>query len=215
MEVDQGCLQRAAGPLEVSPKALAREEEECLLDGELRLASSKVGATPWSRLLSLYKQLQKSAMTKFPLKEGSPQEDKDMEEEMEDEDSSFKLCVPGIVTLPSPLRFVESELKKLLVVQRESRLWKTDSPEGWELLAQPEVTLEEAGIVDSQGHQVEGEGSHLPAFGECWGPGGRMLRQRKQHPRLEGRVRSPLGAASRTEHLLLDEMDEMENWLPE
>lgn len=26
-----------------------------------------------------------------------------------------------------------------------------------------------------------------------------MLRQRKQHPRLEGRVRSPLGAASRTE----------------
>ncbi|XP_005665944.1 gametogenetin-binding protein 1-like isoform X1 [Sus scrofa] len=215
LEVDQGCLQRAAGPLEVSPKALAREEEECLLDGELRLASSKVGATPWSRLLSLYKQLQKSAMTKFPLKEGSPQEDKDMEEEMEDEDSSFKLCVPGIVTLPSPLRFVESELKKLLVVQRESRLWKTDSPEGWELLAQPEVTLEEAGIVDSQGHQVEGEGSHLPAFGECWGPGGRMLRQRKQHPRLEGRVRSPLGAASRTEHLLLDEMDEMENWLPE
>uniref|UniRef100_A0A8D1WTF7 Gametotin binding protein 1 (pseudo n=2 Tax=Sus scrofa TaxID=9823 RepID=A0A8D1WTF7_PIG len=160
LEVDQGCLQRAAGPLEVSPKALAREEEECLLDGELRLASSKVGATPWSRLLSLYKQLQKSAMTKFPLKEGSPQEDKDMEEEMEDEDSSFKLCVPGIVTLPSPLRkafrssdtvgFVESELKKLLVVQRESRLWKTDSPEGWELLAQPEVTLEEAGIVDSQ-----------------------------------------------------------------
>ena len=46
--------------------------------------------------------------------------------------------------------FVESELKKLLVVQRESRLWKTDSPEGWELLAQPEVTLEEAGIVASQ-----------------------------------------------------------------
>lgn len=44
------------------------------------------------------------AHPQFPLKEGSPQEDKDMEEEMEDEDSSFKLCVPGIVTLPSPLR---------------------------------------------------------------------------------------------------------------
>uniref|UniRef100_A0A8C3W494 Ubiquitin-like domain-containing protein n=1 Tax=Catagonus wagneri TaxID=51154 RepID=A0A8C3W494_9CETA len=160
LEVDRGGLQRAAGLLEVSPKALAREEAECLLDGKLRLASSKVGATPWSHLLSLYKQLQKSAMAKFPLKESLPLEDKDIEEEMEEEHSSLKLYVPGIVTLPSPLHktfrstdtvgFMESELKKLLVVQRESCLWKMDSPEGRGLLTQPEVTLEEVGIVDSQ-----------------------------------------------------------------
>ncbi|XP_046957734.1 gametogenetin-binding protein 1-like isoform X2 [Lynx rufus] len=163
LELEQGCLQRAMGPLEVSPETFTKEEEEkeCLLDGDLRLASSKVGTTPWNRrLLTLYKQLQKSAVAKFPLKEGLPDEEKGKEEEMEEEDSSFKVCVPGIVTLQSPLHktfrstdtvgFVESELKKLLVVQRESRLWKMGSHEGRELLTQPEITLEEAGIVDGQ-----------------------------------------------------------------
>ncbi|XP_004424317.1 PREDICTED: gametogenetin-binding protein 1-like [Ceratotherium simum simum] len=158
LEVEQGCLQRAVGPLEVSPEAFPREEKERLLDGDLRLASSKVGATPWNRLLTLYKQLQKSA--KFPLKEGFPSEEKGEEEEIEEEDRSFKLCVPGTVSLQSPLHktfmstdtvgFVESELKKLLVVQRESRLWKMGSHEGRELLTQPEITLEEAGVVDGQ-----------------------------------------------------------------
>uniref|UniRef100_A0A8C8XB86 Gametogenetin-binding protein 1 n=1 Tax=Panthera leo TaxID=9689 RepID=A0A8C8XB86_PANLE len=227
LELEQGCLQRAMGPLEVGPETFTREEEkECLLDGDLRLASSKVGTTPWNRrLLTLYKQLQKSAVAKFPLKEGLPDEEKGKEEEMEEEDSSFKVCVPGIVTLQSPLHktfrstdtvgFVESELKKLLVVQRESRLWKMGSHEGRELLTQPEITLEEAGIVDGQGHQAEGEGSRPPAFGECWGPRGGVLRQLKHHPRLEGRVQPPLGVVSRTEHLLLEEMDEMGNWPPE
>lgn len=46
--------------------------------------------------------------------------------------------------------FVESELKKILAVQRESRLWKVGSPEGRELLTQPDITLEEAGMVDGQ-----------------------------------------------------------------
>lgn len=160
LEVKQGCPQRAMGPPEVSPKTFTREEEkECLLDGDFRLASLKVGATPWNRLLTLYKQLQKSAMAKFPLKEGLPDE-KSKEEEMEVEDSSFKLCVPGIVTLQSPLHktfrstdtvgFVESELKKLLAVQRDSRLWKVGSHDGQELLTEPEITLEEAGIVNGQ-----------------------------------------------------------------
>ncbi|TKC49541.1 hypothetical protein EI555_016473, partial [Monodon monoceros] len=161
----QGCLQRAMGPLDISPETFTREEEkERLLDGDLRLASSQVGATPWNRLLSLYKQLQKSATAKswahpqIPLKEGLPCEEKGGEEETEEEDSSLKLCVPGIVTLQSLLHktfrstdtvgFVESELKKLLVVQRESRLWKMGGHEGRKLLTQPEITLEEAGIVD-------------------------------------------------------------------
>ncbi|XP_049726629.1 gametogenetin-binding protein 1-like [Elephas maximus indicus] len=154
LEVEQECLQRA--------KTFTREEEkEYLLDGDLKLASSKAGMTPWNHLLSLYKQLQKSAMAKFPLKVGLPPEkDKGEEEEVEEEDSLFNLCVPGIVTLQSPLHktfrstdtvgFVESELKKLLAVQRESRLWKMGSKEGRELLAQPEITLEEAGVVDGQ-----------------------------------------------------------------
>ncbi|XP_030878247.1 gametogenetin-binding protein 1-like [Leptonychotes weddellii] len=159
-------------PLEVSPKTFTREEEECLLDGDLRLASLKVGATPWNRLLTLYKQLQKSAMAKFPLKEGLPDEEKGKEEEMEEEDNSFKLCVPGIVTLQSPLHktfrstdngFVESELKKLLAVQRESRLWKMGSLEGRELLTQPEITLEEAGIVDGQHLLLE----EMDEMGNC------------------------------------------------
>ncbi|XP_061052371.1 gametogenetin-binding protein 1-like [Eubalaena glacialis] len=161
LAVEQGCLQRAVGPLHISPETFTREEEkEYLLDGDLRLASSQVGATPWNRLLSLYKQLQKSATAKFPLKEGLPCEEKGGEEETEEEDSSLKLCVPGIVTLQSPLHktfrstdtvgFVESELKKLLVVQRESRLWKMGGHEGRKLLTQPEITLEEAGIVDGQ-----------------------------------------------------------------
>ncbi|XP_006860618.1 PREDICTED: gametogenetin-binding protein 1-like [Chrysochloris asiatica] len=162
LEMEQERLQKAVGPLQVSPKILTREpEKEYLLDGYLKVASSKAGMTPWNHLLSLYKQLQKSAMAKFPLKEGLPREkEKGEEEEVEEEDSLFNLCVPGIVILQSPLHrifrstdtvgFVESELKKLLAVQRESRLWKMGSTQGRELLAQPEITLEAAGIVDGQ-----------------------------------------------------------------
>ncbi|XP_067609425.1 gametogenetin-binding protein 1-like isoform X3 [Pseudorca crassidens] len=65
LAVEQGCLQRAMGPLDISPETFTGEEKkERLLDGDLRLASSQVGATPWNRLLSLYKQLQKSAPAK-------------------------------------------------------------------------------------------------------------------------------------------------------
>ncbi|XP_067609428.1 gametogenetin-binding protein 1-like isoform X6 [Pseudorca crassidens] len=103
LAVEQGCLQRAMGPLDISPETFTGEEKkERLLDGDLRLASSQVGATPWNRLLSLYKQLQKSAPAKIPLKEGLPCEEKGGEEETEG-DSSLKLCVPGIATLQSPL----------------------------------------------------------------------------------------------------------------
>ncbi|XP_019841030.2 gametogenetin-binding protein 1-like isoform X1 [Bos indicus] len=160
LAVEPGCVRRAVGPLEFSPEAFTREEE-CLLDGDPRLASSKVGAAPWNRLLGLYKRLQKGAMAKFPLKEGLPREEPGEEEAAAaEEDSALKLCVPGVVTLQSPLHkafrstdtvgFVEAELKKLLVVQRESRLWKMGSYDGRELLTQPEITLEEAGIVDGQ-----------------------------------------------------------------
>uniref|UniRef100_A0A671FNM2 Gametogenetin-binding protein 1 n=1 Tax=Rhinolophus ferrumequinum TaxID=59479 RepID=A0A671FNM2_RHIFE len=178
LELEKGCLQSSMGPLEVSREAFNWEEEycqcHCPITGDLRLASSKVGATPWNRLLTLYKQLQKSTMTKvcgaktqcdlahpqFPLKEALLHEEESEEEEMEEEDSSFKLCVPGIATLQSPIHktfrstdtvgFMESELKKLLVVQRESRLWKMGIHEDRELLTQPEITLEEAGILDGQ-----------------------------------------------------------------
>uniref|UniRef100_A0A8C2S9B4 Uncharacterized protein n=1 Tax=Capra hircus TaxID=9925 RepID=A0A8C2S9B4_CAPHI len=101
--VEPGCARRALGPLEFSPEAFTREEE-CLLDGDPRLASSKVGAAPWNRLLGLYKRLQKGAMAKSPLKEGLPREEPGEEEEAAaEEDSALKLCVPGIVTLQSPL----------------------------------------------------------------------------------------------------------------
>ncbi|KAB0362473.1 hypothetical protein FD754_006629, partial [Muntiacus muntjak] len=159
LAVELGCVPRAVGPLEFSPEA--SREKECLLDGDLRLASSKVGAAPWNRLLGLYKRLQKGAMAKFPLKEGLPREEPGEEEEAEEEeDSALKLCVPGTVTLQSPLHkafrstdtvgFVEAELKKLLVVQWESRLWKMGGYDGRELLTQPEITLKEAGVVDGQ-----------------------------------------------------------------
>lgn len=55
--------------------------------------------------------------------------------------ASPPLCLTG---------FVESELKKILEVRRESRLWKVGSPEGRELLTRPDITLEEAGMVDGQ-----------------------------------------------------------------
>lgn len=135
--------QSAMGPLEVSPEALAVEEQR-LLDGELRRASLKVGATPWNHILALYKQFQKLAMAKLLVEEEGE------EEEMEEEDSSFKLCVPA--TLQWPLHktlkpidrvgFVESELRKLLAAQQESRRWKMGSPEGQAPLVPPEITLE-------------------------------------------------------------------------
>nr|XP_045049332.1 putative gametogenetin-binding protein 1 [Desmodus rotundus] len=164
-------------------------------------------------------------MAEFPIKEGLPHKEEGEEEEMEEEDdSSYQLCVPGIATLQPPLHktfrstdtvgFMESELKKLLVVQQESRLWKMGGHEGREPLIHPEISLEEAGIADGQGLQLPG-GSHPPAFGECWGPGREAPRQLKHHPGLERRVQSPPGVVYSTEHLLLEEMDEMGNWPPE
>ncbi|XP_039712251.1 gametogenetin-binding protein 1-like [Pteropus medius] len=63
LEVEQGCLQRTMGSLEISSEAFTREKEH-LLNGDLSLASSKVETTLWNHLLTLYKQLQKSAMAK-------------------------------------------------------------------------------------------------------------------------------------------------------
>lgn len=63
-------------------------------------------------------------------------------------------CSCPLLPVPCPSLwlsgFVEAELKKLLVVQRESRLWKMGGYDGRELLTQPEITLEEAGVVDGQ-----------------------------------------------------------------
>ncbi|KAM7229057.1 hypothetical protein CapIbe_019173 [Capra ibex] len=63
--------------------------------------------------------------------------------------------------------------------------------------------------------RLRGKGSRAPAFGECWGPGGGVSRPQKQRPGLEGGVPRPLVVVSKTEHLLLEEMDEMGNWPPE
>ncbi|KAG8512135.1 Gametogenetin-binding protein 1, partial [Galemys pyrenaicus] len=158
-ELKQGCLERAVGPWEDSPEAFATEEEEYLLEGDFRLAPLDVEATPWRCLLTLYKQLQKSTMAK----ESLPQEEEDEEEEeeeMEEADSSFELCASDTETLQAPLHkasrradplgFMESELKKLLVVQREPHLWKMGDYKDQELLTQPEVAPEGVGIVEGQ-----------------------------------------------------------------
>lgn len=109
----------------------------------------------------------------FALKDSSPTEERGEREEAVDEsslkwcaprassdDSNLKWCAPRNSTYQSPLQktfrstdtvgFVESELKKILAVQREARLWKVGNPEGRELLTQPDITLEEAGMVDGQ-----------------------------------------------------------------
>ncbi|XP_044530027.1 gametogenetin-binding protein 1-like [Gracilinanus agilis] len=157
-------LPMAMGSLEISPEAFkAEEEKECLLQKDLRLGSAKAEGTPWNRLLNMYKQLRKPATAKETLTHQKNEEDGVVEEEEEveeEEGNSFSLSVHGFATLQSPLHktfkstdtvgFVETELKKLLAVQRESRLWKTGGQEGRELLIQPDVTLEEAGIVDGQ-----------------------------------------------------------------
>ncbi|OBS58109.1 hypothetical protein A6R68_10769 [Neotoma lepida] len=170
LEAEQGCLQWVPGPLALTPGAFIREEEEghhLIEIGDLRLTSCKAGPTAWNYLLSLYKQLHKSAMAKaqrpalpqFPLKDGLSHEEKGEREEAE-EDSYLKLCAPRIATIQFPLQktfrstdtvgFVESELKKILEVRRESRLWKVGNPEGRELLTRPDITLEEAGMVYGQ-----------------------------------------------------------------
>ncbi|XP_036024310.1 gametogenetin-binding protein 1-like [Onychomys torridus] len=170
LETEQGGLQWVPGPLALIPGAFVSEGEEghrLIEIGDLRLTSCKAGPTPWNYLLGLYKQLQKSAMAKaqrpavpqFALKDDLSHEEKEEREEVE-EDRYLKLCAPCVATVQSPLQktfrstdtvgFVESELKKILKVRRESRLWKVGSPEGRELLTRPDITLEEAGMVDGQ-----------------------------------------------------------------
>ncbi|XP_012317086.2 putative gametogenetin-binding protein 1 [Aotus nancymaae] len=116
-------------------------------------------------------------MAKLPLQEGSPSE-KSKEEKMKDKDSSFKLCAPGTVAVQcrifrttDTVGFLESELKKLLGMQQESRLWKLGGQEGRELLAWPEITLEEAGIVGDQYlffEEKDKMGNWSPECSRCW-----------------------------------------------
>ncbi|XP_037376763.1 gametogenetin-binding protein 1-like [Talpa occidentalis] len=219
-EVKRGCLEGAMGPWEHSPEAFtAEEEEEHLLEGDFRLASLDMETTPWRCLLTLYKQLQKSTMAKFPFEESLPQEEEGEEEEMEEDDSSLKLCAPDTDSVPQsplcttsrltdPLGFMESELKKFLVVQRAPHLWKMGDHKDQEMLTLSEMTQEE-------GHRAEGDGSCLPVFGECWGPEGEVLMQPVRHPLLEGRLQNPLSVVSGTEHLLLEEMEELGSWAAE
>ncbi|XP_021077091.1 gametogenetin-binding protein 1 isoform X2 [Mus pahari] len=116
---------------------------------------------------------QRPSASQLALKDGLPHEEKGEREEAVDEsnhkwcaprassdESCPKWCAPRASTYQSPLQkafrstdtvgFVESELKKILSVQREARLWKVGNPEGRELLTQPDITLEEAGMVDGQ-----------------------------------------------------------------
>nr|AAN10253.1 gametogenetin protein 1 binding protein [Mus musculus] len=116
---------------------------------------------------------QRPVAPQLALKDGLPHEEKGEREEAVDEscpkwcaprassdESCPKWCAPRASTYQSPLQkkfrstdtvgFVESELKKILSVQREARLWKVGNPEGRELLTQPDITLEEAGMVDGQ-----------------------------------------------------------------
>ncbi|XP_021485601.1 gametogenetin-binding protein 1-like [Meriones unguiculatus] len=171
LEAAQECLQWVPGPLALTPGVFVKEEEDghCLMEiRDLRLSSRKVGPNPWNYILGLYKQLHKSALGKaqrpglpqFPLKDGLPHEEKGEREEAEEEESCANLCAPRPAAFPSLLQktfrstdtvgFVESELKKILAVQRECRLWKVGSPEGRELMTRPDITLEEAGMVDGQ-----------------------------------------------------------------
>ncbi|XP_012890394.1 PREDICTED: gametogenetin-binding protein 1-like [Dipodomys ordii] len=192
------------------------EEEESLLKGDLRWTSSQMGATPWRHLLNLYKQFQKSAMTKFSYQEDLSDEEKG--EEVEEEDSSAKLCDTHIATSQSPpqrtfmstesLGFGKSELKKLPAVPRESPLWNVDSPKDQELQVQSEVTRKESDMVKIWCQQAEGEEGCPPTFAEYWRlEGGRL----KLDPPPEGRVLSTLCEASRNEPLFVEELEEVEN----
>ncbi|XP_069879485.1 gametogenetin-binding protein 1-like isoform X2 [Dipodomys merriami] len=190
------------------------EEEECLLKGDLRWTSSQMGATPWRHLLNLYKQFQKSAMTKEDLSD----EEKGEEEGVEEEDSSAKLCDTHIATSQSPPRrtfmyteslgFGKSELKKLLAVPEESPLWNVDSSKDQELPVQSEVTRKESDMVKIWCQQAEGEEGCPPTFGECWRLEGGQL---KLDPPPEGSVPSTLSEAWRNEPLFMEELEEVEN----
>ncbi|KAM4835100.1 gametogenetin-binding protein 1-like isoform 2-T3 [Thomomys bottae] len=197
---------------EEEEEAKEKEEEEGLLKGDLRWTSSEVRAKPWSHLLSLYKQLQKSVMTKFSVQEDLTKEEKG------EEGSPLRLYDTHMATSQSSLRrtfmytetlgFVESELKKLLSGPQDSSLWKVDSPKGQELPAQSKVIVkEEDDMLKSRSQKVEEEEGCSPIFEECWGPKGGLLRQLKLHPTLQGRVQSSLGEVSWSEPLLLEEME--------
>uniref|UniRef100_A0A4X2LFU0 Gametogenetin-binding protein 1 n=1 Tax=Vombatus ursinus TaxID=29139 RepID=A0A4X2LFU0_VOMUR len=141
-------LPMAMGSLEISPEAFtAEEEKECLLQSKDRPLESYTLQFPPQESLTHQENEEDIEVVE---EEGGEKE----------EDSSFSLSVHGFATIQSPLHktfkstdtvgFVENELKKVLAVQRESRLWKTGGQEGRELLTRPEITLEEAGIVDGQ-----------------------------------------------------------------
>ncbi|XP_048467995.1 gametogenetin-binding protein 1-like isoform X2 [Rhincodon typus] len=105
----------------------AKDESESLLKDQPKENNLKMSFSPWSKLLNMYSKMKKSPIPKFHSKENS-------QELLKEDGQRIQLIVyrcnesnPLVFShfrTTDSVGFVEMEIKKMLDVQNEVRLWK-------------------------------------------------------------------------------------------
>ncbi|XP_048467996.1 gametogenetin-binding protein 1-like isoform X3 [Rhincodon typus] len=131
----------------------AKDESESLLKDQPKENNLKMSFSPWSKLLNMYSKMKKSPIPKFHSKENS-------QELLKEDGQRIQLIVyrcnesnPLVFShfrTTDSVGFVEMEIKKMLDVQNEVRLWKKGLNDETSLLQRSDSTLKDAGILREQ-----------------------------------------------------------------
>ncbi|XP_072336483.1 uncharacterized protein [Scyliorhinus torazame] len=130
-----------------------KDESESLLKDQPKENNLKMSFSPWSKLLNMYSKMKKSPIPKFHSKENS-------QELLKEDGQRIQLIVyrcnesnPLVFShfrTTDSVGFVEMEIKKMLDVQNEVRLWKKGLNDETSLLQRSDSTLKDAGILREQ-----------------------------------------------------------------
>uniref|UniRef100_UPI00398F10A1 uncharacterized protein isoform X2 n=1 Tax=Pristiophorus japonicus TaxID=55135 RepID=UPI00398F10A1 len=131
----------------------AKDESESLLKDQPKENNLRMSFSPWSKLLNMYSKMKKSPIPKLHNRENS-------QELLKEDGQRIQLIVyrcnesnPLIFShfrTTDSVGFVEMEIKKMLDVQNEVRLWKKGLNDETSLLQRSDSTLKDAGILREQ-----------------------------------------------------------------
>ncbi|XP_062921616.1 gametogenetin-binding protein 1-like [Mobula hypostoma] len=141
----------------------AKDECESLLKAQSKENSVRMPLSPWGKLLSMYRKMKESPIPKLYSNRNA--------QELQKEDGQCIQLVVYRCNEKNPMifshfrttdsvGFVEMEIKKMLDVHHDVRLWKKGLNDEASLLQRSDSTLKDAGIIHEQVLFLEEKGVH-------------------------------------------------------
>ncbi|XP_055510550.1 gametogenetin-binding protein 1-like [Leucoraja erinacea] len=131
----------------------AKDESESLLKDQPKENNIRMSFSPWGKLLNMYSKMKKSPVPKLYSTENA-------QEVLKDDGQRIRLIVyryneknPMVFShfrTTDSVGFVEMEIKKMLDVHHDVRLWKKGLNDETSLLHRSDSTLKDAGIIHEQ-----------------------------------------------------------------